>query len=172
MIIMKIIFEMPKNVDEKTMDGSQWVKKQREEYIANGKGKYLVLSLILTYEINQIGAWVHKELWNKLIELHEGITNAKLARWDLSKARIDSHKTQKGTTNLYTRFKELINDLAVIGDTMSNPNMLHAINVFPRTPPWVSMVDPFYTFMNIEISSLEDLFSTIELYESRIVGIV
>lgn len=39
---------------------------------------------------------------------------------------------------------------------------------FPRTPQWAFMIDLFYMSRNLEVSVLDDLFSTMELNDLKV----
>ena len=51
---------------------------------------------------------------------------------------------------------------------MNRDSIRYALNVFPRTPEWASLVDAYYISKDFEVSTLENLFLTFELHESRI----
>mgnify|MGYP003365547854 CR=1 FL=1 len=69
----------------------QWTKKEQAEFVANGKAEYHLLSVLPPQEVNRIGKYNSaKELWEKFLELHEGTSEAKLARRDLLRNQLTS----------------------------------------------------------------------------------
>lgn len=46
--------------------------------------------------------------------------------------------------------------------------MLSSTNTFSRSSEWVFMIDSFYILKNLEASSLNDFFLTMELHESNL----
>lgn len=71
-----------------------------------------------TQEINRIGKYNSaKELWEKLIALHEGTREAKLAKKDLVRSQLSNLRLEKEefVAKLYSRLKELMIGLNNLG---------------------------------------------------------
>ncbi|KAG6503123.1 hypothetical protein ZIOFF_035413 [Zingiber officinale] len=125
-------------------------------------------------EVNRIGSYSSvKELWEKFLELHEGTSEAKLARRDILRNKLMNIQLEKSekVASLHAMVKELITGLENLGETVTNRETIrYALNAFPRTSDWTSIVDAYYISKDLEVSTLEELFSTLELHETRCVG--
>ena len=145
-------------------------KKQQTEFMANGKAEFHLLNVLPPQEVNRIGTYsCAKELWEKFLELHEGTSETKLARRDVLHNKLSNLRMEEGesVTQLHSRLKELITGLTNLGEMVTNRDSLrYALNAFPRTPDWTSIVDSYYISKDLEVSTLESLFSTFELHES------
>ena len=79
LLIMKYGYAAPKDKEENT-----WSKKEQADFVANGKAEFHLLSVLPPQEVNQIESYDSaKDLWEKFLELHEGTSEAKLARRDI-----------------------------------------------------------------------------------------
>ena len=67
-----------------------------------------------------------KELWDKLIKLHEGTSDAKVTKRDLLLNKIFNIKMQEGETasQLHARIKDVLNGLHAIGHQMENRDLI------------------------------------------------
>ena len=134
--------------------------------MANDKAEYHLLSVLPPQEVNRIGNYTSaKELWEKFLELHEGTSEAKLARRDLLRNQLTSLRLGEDETvaHLHSRIKEIITGLTNLGEKVSNRDSLrYALNSFPRNTKWASLVDVFSK--DLEKISLEEFFSTFEVH--------
>ena len=72
MLIMENGFEVPRDQDNKILEKTRWSKKQREEHLANSKAIHHLLNVLPQQEVTRVGTYSSaKELWEKLVELHE-----------------------------------------------------------------------------------------------------
>ena len=93
----------------------------------------------------------------KLIKLHEGTSEAKLARRDLLRTQLNNIKLEKGekVSSLHAKIKETLGGLTSVGEKLSNWDiMMKAINAFPRNSTWSSIVDSFYISKDLEKCTL------------------
>ena len=153
---------------------NQWSKKEQADHVANKKAEFHLLSVLPTQEVNRVGTYNSaKELWEKFLELHEGTSEAKLARRDLLRNQLTNLRFEEGETiaHLHSRIQELITRLTNLGEEVSNRDSLrYALNSFPRNSKWASLVDAFYISKDLEKISLDEFFSTFEVHESRCAG--
>ena len=167
LLIIKFSFIAPEGKEE-----YQWTKKEQANFVANGKAEFHLLSVLPPQEVSQIGSYDSaKDLWEKFLELHEGTSEAKLARRDILRNQLTNLRMNQGekVAQLQARIKELITQLTNLGEEVTNRDSIrYALNAFPRTLEWASLVDAYYISKDLEVSTLESLFSTFELHESRI----
>ncbi|XP_042375107.1 uncharacterized protein LOC121969211 [Zingiber officinale] len=113
-LIMEFGFVAPEGKDK-----YHWTKKEQADFVANRKEEFHLLSILPPQEVNRIGVYESaKELWEKFLELHEGTSEAKLARRDLRRNHISNIKLEQGETvaHLHSRIKELITGLTNLGE--------------------------------------------------------
>ena len=84
LITMKYGFAALKDKEENT-----WSKKEQAEFVANGKAEFHLLNVLPPQEVSRIGSYDSaKDLWEKFLELHEGTSEAKLARCDILRTQL------------------------------------------------------------------------------------
>lgn len=104
-----------------------------------------------------------------MIGLHEGTSEAKLAKRDLLRSQLGNLRLDNGESvaNLHSKLKEILTGLKNLGELMSNRDIIqYTINVFPRTTQWASILDSFYISKNLKVCTLDEFFSTMKLHES------
>ncbi|XP_074586962.1 serpin-ZXA-like [Curcuma longa] len=100
-------------------DLTKWSKKDQSDFVANGKAVYHLLSVLPAQEVNRIGDYASaKELWEKFLELHEGTSEAKLAKRDLLRNQLTNLRMEEGETvaHLHSKIKGLITELTNLGE--------------------------------------------------------
>ena len=120
-------------------------------------------------ELNRVRPFSNaKELWEKLIKLHEGTSDTKVSKRDLLFNKLYNLKMQDGETasQLHARIQDILNSLHVIGQRVENRDIIrYALNAFPRSTLWASMVDAYKVSKDLSSIRLDELFSEFELHE-------
>ncbi|PKA46011.1 hypothetical protein AXF42_Ash021374 [Apostasia shenzhenica] len=112
-------------------------------------------------------------MWEKLIELHEGTSEVKRAKKALYKNQFDNFKIREGefVAQIHSRFKEIYHGLVGLGDNLENREVVcKVLEVFPRTQLWVGKVDAIGVSQNLDTYKIDELFSHMELHETRYGG--
>ncbi|XP_074560377.1 uncharacterized protein LOC141816505, partial [Curcuma longa] len=145
---------VPKDTNGDEKEECLWNKKEQSESVANGKAEFHLLTVLPTQEVNRIGTYHSaKELWEKFLELHEGTSEAKSARKDLLRNQLTNLRMMEGETvaELHAKIKELISGLTQLGESVSNRDSIrYALNAFPRTQEWSTIVDAYYISKDLE----------------------
>ena len=75
---------------------------------------------------------------------------------------------QEGETasSLHARIQDILNSLHRIGQKVENRDIIrYALNSFPRSTLWASMVDAYKVSKDLSCIKLDELFSKFELHE-------
>lgn len=69
---------------------------------------------------------------------------------------------------MHSWYRHLILELTSVGENLSNRNIIGtALNALPKTQYWSSMVNNYLITRDLNVSSLDSLFSELEFYASR-----
>ncbi|XP_074561401.1 uncharacterized protein LOC141817665 [Curcuma longa] len=168
-IIIKTGFTLP--TDDKGIPVSidKWTPEIMRAIEADAKATQILQCGLSKEELNRVGPFISaKDLWDKLIELHEGTTDTKVTKRDLLINKLFNIKMQEGETvnQLQSRVKDILNGLHAIGQKIENRDIIrYVLNSFPRTTSWMSLVDAYRISKDLSTVKLDDLFSEFELYE-------
>ncbi|XP_074555688.1 uncharacterized protein LOC141811568 [Curcuma longa] len=161
----------PKDANGEDKEESLWNKKEQSESVANGKAEFHLLTVLPPQEVSRIGNYSSaKELWEKFLELHEGTSEAKSARKDLLRNKLINLRMMEGETvaELHAKIKELISGLSQLGESVSNRDSIrYALNAFPRTSVWSSIVDAFYISKDLEKKRRSPKKRTVRCYNCK-----
>ncbi|XP_074556832.1 uncharacterized protein LOC141812726 [Curcuma longa] len=154
LLTMKNGFSVPIDGDNKVKEADFWTKKEQADAIANGKAEFHLLTVLPEQDVNRIGKYNSaKELWEKFLELHEGTSEAKLARRDILRSKLTNLRMEDGQSvaQLHAKVKELITSLENLGEKVTNRDaQRYALNAFPRTSDWTSIIDAYYISKDLE----------------------
>ncbi|XP_074569703.1 uncharacterized protein LOC141826360 [Curcuma longa] len=140
-------FVPPKDEEGKELDSSRWSAEQTRKGQADAKAVVTLQCGISKDQLNKVGPFTSaKELWNKLIELHEGTRDSRIAKRDLFLNQLQnlSMKDNETVSELHGRFKEIVNGLHSVNEHIENRDLIrYALKAFPRNTLWSSMVDAY-----------------------------
>ncbi|XP_042380064.1 uncharacterized protein LOC121972464 [Zingiber officinale] len=108
----------------------KWDTPTRKKIEANVKAIQTLQCGLTKEELNQANPFSSaKELWEKLIELHEGTSTTKV---------------DETTSQLHARIQDLLNGLHAIRQKVENRDIIrYTLNAFKRYTLWASMVDAY-----------------------------
>ncbi|XP_074559153.1 uncharacterized protein LOC141815095 [Curcuma longa] len=130
----------------------RWNPTMKKEAQVEYKAQNTLQCGLTKEELNRIGPTESaKELWDKLIKLHEGTSDA---------------KEGESASQLHARIKEILNGLHLIGHKQENRDIIrYALNAFPRNSLWASIIDAYKISKNLSKINLDELFCELELHE-------
>ena len=153
----------------KMLESSRWTVEQKMKAQANAKAIVTLQCGLSSEQLNKVGPFKSaKDLWDKLIELNEGTKDSRIAKRDLLINQLQNFTMKDGETvsSLHGRFKELLNGLHSVGESVENRDLIrYALKSFPRNSLWSSMVDAYKVSRDLSIVKLDELFCELELHE-------
>ncbi|XP_074561559.1 uncharacterized protein LOC141817832, partial [Curcuma longa] len=151
-MIVKTGFELPIDGDGKPTPCENWDLALIKKVEANARATCTLQCGLTKEELNRVGPFSSaKELWEKLIELHEGTSDT---------------KEGETATQLHARIQDLLNGLHAIGQKVDNRDIIrYSLNAFPRNTLWASMVDAYKVSKDLSSVKLDELFAEFELHE-------
>ncbi|XP_042410001.1 uncharacterized protein LOC121999378 [Zingiber officinale] len=134
------------------MDSKHWNPEMKKKAQIYFKAFNTLQCGLTKEELNRVGPHENaKEMWDKLIELHEG-TN-------------DANKGES-TSQLHARIKDILNELHTINHQMENRDLIrYALNAFPRNALWASIMDAYTISKNLSKLKLDKFLCELELHE-------
>lgn len=108
-----------------------------------------------------------KELLDKLIELQKGMRDSIIMKRNLLVNQLQNFamRDDKNVSQVYGRFKEVLNELHVIGEKIENWDLVRYLKVFPRVTLWSSLVDAYKVYRDFSLVKLCELFCIFELHK-------
>ena len=168
-MIIKTGLELLTGTDGKPTPCENWEPAFIKKVEADAKATCTIQCGLTKEELNRVGPFSSaKELWEKLIELHEGTSETKVSKRDLLLNKLYNLKMQEGETasSLHARIQDILNSLHGIGQKVENRDIIrYALNSFPRNTLWASMVDAYKVSKDLSSLKLDELFSEFELHE-------
>ncbi|MCQ7506103.1 hypothetical protein NP150_23610, partial [Salmonella enterica] len=159
-------------VDDRTgklLEPEDWNPEMKKKAQVDNKALNTLQCGLTKEELNRVGPFdTAKELWDKLIELHEGTNDSKVTKRDLLLNSLLNMKMQEEETasQLHAQIKNLLNGLHLIGHELENRDIIrYALNAFPRNSLWASIVDAYKVSRNLSKLKLDELFCELELHE-------
>ena len=71
-LIMKSGYEAPKKVNGEELEKYLWKEKQRDEFMANARAEFHLLTTIPNEDLDKVGEYNSaKELWEKFLKIYE-----------------------------------------------------------------------------------------------------
>ena len=115
-------FTMPTE-DGKVLESSKWAVEQKMKAQANAKAIMALQCGLSSKQLNKVRPFKSaQDLWDKLIELNEGTKDSRIAKRDLLINQLQNFTMKEGETvsSLHGRFKELLNGLHSVGESVEN----------------------------------------------------
>ncbi|XP_074560181.1 uncharacterized protein LOC141816265, partial [Curcuma longa] len=162
-------FTPPRDEEGKELDSSRWSMEQTRKGQADAKAVVTLQCGINKDQLIKVGPFTSaKDLWNKLIELHEGTRDSRIAKRDLFLNQLQnlSMKENETVSELHGRFKEILNGLHTVDEKVENRDLVrYVLKSFPRNALWSSMVDAYKVSKDLSIVKLDEFFCEMELHE-------
>ncbi|MCQ7222065.1 hypothetical protein NP006_23470, partial [Salmonella enterica] len=167
-IVIQTGFTIPEE-DGIPLPCEKWDAQMKRKIEADARATQALQCGLTKEELSRVGPCISaKELWNKLIELHEGTSDTKVSKHDLIFNKLFNMKMQEGETasQLHARIQDLLNGLHAIGQQVENRDIIrYTLNAFPRNSLWASMVDAYKVSKDLSTLRLDALFFEFELHE-------
>ncbi|XP_042396671.1 uncharacterized protein LOC121986798 [Zingiber officinale] len=118
------------------MNPKQWNPKMKKKAQIDFKTLNTLQCRLTKEELNRVSPHENtKELWDKLIKLHEGTSDT---------------KEEETASQLHARIKNILNRLHNIGHQTEIRNLIrYALNAFPQNAMWVFIVDAYKILKNL-----------------------
>ncbi|XP_042460267.1 uncharacterized protein LOC122043745 [Zingiber officinale] len=112
-------YKAPMDSAEIPMDPNNWNMEMKKKAQVDFKFLNTIQCGLTKEELNRVDPQENaKEIWDKLIELHEWTNDA---------------KEGETVSQLHSRIKDILNGLHTIGHQIENRDLIrYAVNVFPR----------------------------------------
>ncbi|XP_074575241.1 uncharacterized protein LOC141831737 [Curcuma longa] len=153
-------FTPPRDEEGKELDSSRWSAEQTRKGQADAKAVVTLQCGINKDQLIKVGPFTSaKDLWNKLIELHEGTRDSRIAKRDLFLNQLQnlSMKESETVSELHGRFKEILNGLHTVDEKVENRDLVrYVLKAFPRNALWSSMVDAYKVSKDLSIVKLDE----------------
>ncbi|KAK2408205.1 gag-protease polyprotein [Trifolium repens] len=146
---------------------SQWTDDEKKKVRRDMKAKHFILSA-LSYE--QFGRVSHcesaQEVWNSLLDIHEGTGAAKIARIDLLTVQYERFCMKPGESirDMKMRFYDLVNHLDSLGKKISNVDRVYPV-LRSLSGNWRPKVKTIEKSENLSTMMLNTLFRELEEHE-------
>ncbi|XP_074557046.1 uncharacterized protein LOC141813034 [Curcuma longa] len=123
-------FTPPRDEEGKELDSSRWSAEQTRKGQADAKAVVTLQCGINKDQLIKVGPFTSaKDLWNKLIELHEGTRDSRIAKRDLFLNQLQNltMKENETVSELHGRFKEILNGLHTVDERVENRDLVRYV---------------------------------------------
>ncbi|XP_074566099.1 uncharacterized protein LOC141822661 [Curcuma longa] len=116
-IIIQIEFTIPTDNDGLPQSYDKWDATTKKKIEVDVKATQTLQCELTKEELNKVGPFISaKDLWDKLIELHEGTSDTKVSKRDLLINKLYNIKMMEGesASGLHARIQDLLNGMHAI----------------------------------------------------------
>jgi gag-polypeptide of LTR copia-type/Zinc knuckle len=148
----------------------EFTKEEKEQVEKDGKVINILVSGIDNEMLNTVmSCGTAKEMWDTIQTMCEGGEDVKENRIQLLTHDYESFDCRSGESlsDLYGRFKRLINDLILVGRIYTNQDICFKfMRALPRK--WDSKITAIEEARDLKLMTLEELYSKLQTYELRV----
>ncbi|XP_074580658.1 uncharacterized protein LOC141837091 [Curcuma longa] len=135
-IVIQTGFMIPTDNDDLPQSCEKWDATTKRKIGTDVKATQTLQCGSTKEELNRIGPFINaKDLWDKLIELNEGMSDMKLSKRDLLVNKLYNIKMMKGesASGLHARIQDLLNGFHAIGQSIETWDVIrYTLKVFLR----------------------------------------